>query len=102
MSRSAVPGTGRSWSPTTRRVYVSELEAATGKRVAAPEAIEPAADKSATKEDPQARGAAIEIERTTDRPDADSGRYIPQDVPEPSQRDPEPEKIRNRRLEMGM
>ena len=52
------------------------LEAVTGERIAALEAVEPALDKSAVKEDARERGAAIGAEGAHGPPDADPGRGL--------------------------
>ena len=73
------------------------LEAVTGERIAALEAVEPAMDKSAAKEGARDRAAAIGAEGAP--PDADPGRDHARDTPATER---EPEKVRERGFEMEM
>ena len=77
-----------------------QLESVTGERIAALEAVEPAIDRSAAKDDGRLRDVALDIERTVDRPEADPGRDTAKEAPEPPQREPEPEKVREFEMEM--
>ena len=63
-------------------------------------AVEPAADKSAAKEDGKHRDMALEVERTVDRPDADCSRHTAKEAPEPPQRELEPEKTHELEMEI--
>ena len=76
------------------------LEAVTGERIAALEAVEPAIDRAAAKEDGRDRSEAIGAERTSRAPDA--GRETAKDAPEPLERGAEREKVRERGFEMEM
>ncbi len=84
------------------RALSEELEAVTGERVAALEAVEPAMDQSEVQHDGKHKDAALDIEPTPDTPDIDSGRSAAKEAPEPSQREPEPvqEKVRDFEMEM--
>ncbi len=74
------------------------LEAVTGERIAALEAVEPAIDKAAAKED--GRDAALGAERTLGA--SDTGRDATKVAPERPAREAEPDKVRERGLEMEM
>ncbi len=76
------------------------LEAVTGERIAALEAVEPAIDKAAAKEDGRDRGVAPALERMPD--ETDTGRESAKDAPEPPAREAEPQKVRERGFEMEM
>jgi len=80
------------------RALRERLEAVTGERIAALEAVEPAMDKSAVKEVARDRGAAIGAEGAP--PDADPGRDHAKDAPATPER--EPEKVPERGFEMEM
>ena len=76
------------------------LEAVTGERIAALEAIEPAMDKPAAKEGGRDRRAAMGMEGAHAPPEANPGRDRARDAPATSER--EPEKVRERGFEMEM
>ncbi|MYG52498.1 MAG: hypothetical protein F4204_09150 [Rhodospirillaceae bacterium] len=76
-----------------------QLEAVTGERIAALEAVEPVLDRTA-KEDGRDRSAVPEVKRTPGGPDA--GHEAAKDAPEPPAREAEPEKVRERGFEMEM
>ena len=76
------------------------LEAATGERVAALEAIEPAMDRAAVKESVRDKGATPALERTPGAPH--SGRETVKEAPEPPAREAESQKVRERGFEMEM
>ena len=82
------------------RALRERLEAVTGERIAALEAVEPALGKSAAKESVKDRGAAIGAEGTHAPPDADPGRDHAKEAPPAPER--EPEKVRERGFEMEM
>ena len=77
-----------------------QLETVTGERMAALEAVEPAVDRSAAKEDGRLRDVALDIEPAVGRPEADPGRDTAKEAPELPQREPEPEKVREFEMEM--
>ena len=77
-----------------------QLEAVTGERIAALEAVEPATDKAAAKMDGRERVAAPGVERPPAAPDP--GRESAKDAPEPPAWEAEPEKVRERGFEMEM
>ncbi|MXY39270.1 MAG: relaxase domain-containing protein [Rhodospirillaceae bacterium] len=76
-----------------------QLEAVTGERIAALEAVEPVLDRTA-KEDGRDRSAVPEAKRMPGGPDA--GRNAAKDTPEPPAREAEPEKVRERGFEMEL
>ena len=76
------------------------LEAVTGDRIAALEAVGPTMDKAAAKEDGRDRGAALGLERPPGAPD--TGRDAAKGAPEPPVREAEPEKARVRDFEREM
>ena len=84
------------------RALRERLESVTGERIAALEAVEPALDKSTVKEVARDRGAAIGAEGGHAPPDADPGRDHDRDAPAAPEREPEPEKVRERGFEMEM
>ena len=78
-----------------------QLEAVTGERIAALEAVEPAVDKSAAKEED--KNATIRWERASAPLDTDPGRDQAKEAPEPPEREAEPGKAREpREFEMEM
>ncbi len=79
---------------------VTDDAKALSERVAALEAVKPAADKSVAKEDGKHREVALEVERTVDKSDADPVRDAAKETPEPPQREPEQEKVREFEMEM--
>ncbi len=82
------------------RVLRERLEAVTGERIAALEAVEPAMEKSAAKEGARDRGAEVGAEGAHAPPDADPGRDHARESPATPER--EPEKVRERGFEMEM
>ncbi len=76
------------------------LEDVTGERIAALEAVGPAADRTAVKEAGRDRSAAPGAERTS--AGSDAGRDAGKAALEPAARDAEPEKARVREVEMEM
>ena len=76
------------------------LEAVTGERIAALEAVEPALDRAVANEDSRDRSAAIGAERKADA--SDSAREAAKKTPEPPAREAEPQKVRERGFEMEM
>ena len=76
------------------------LEAVTGERIAALEAVEPAIDKAAAKEDGRDRGVAPALERMPD--ETDTGRQSAKEAHEPHAREAEPQKVRERGVEIEM
>ena len=82
------------------KVLRETLEAATGERIAALEAIEPAMERAAAKESVRERGAAPALERMPGP--TDTGREAAKEAPEPPAREAEPQKVRDRGFEMEM
>ena len=76
------------------------LEAVTGERIAALEAVEPAMERAAKKEHGRDRGAAPTLERMPD--ETNTGRESAKESPEPPAREAEPQKVRERGVEMEM
>ena len=75
-----------------------QLETVTGERIAALEAVGPAMDRAAARED--GRNAALGAEPTTGA--SDTGRESAKEAPEPPVREAEPDKVRERGFEMEM
>ena len=76
------------------------LEAVTGEQIAALEAVGPAMDKAAAKEDGRDRGAGSGAERTPGTPD--SGRDAVKEAPGPPAGETERHKVREHGIEMEM
>ena len=77
-----------------------QLEAVTGERIAALEAVEPAMDREAEKEDGRNRRAGSALERTPAT--TETGRESSKKASEPPAREAEQQKVRERGFEMEM
>ena len=77
-----------------------QLEAVTGERIAALEAVEPAMDKAAEKDNGRDRSAGLGADRTSGS--TDSGRGVAKEAPELPAKEAEPQKVRDRGFEMEM
>ena len=84
------------------RALRERLEAVTGERIAALEAVESALDKPAAKEGARDRGTAIGTEGAHAPPDSDPGRDHAREAPAAPEREAESEKVRERGFEMEM
>ena len=76
------------------------LEAVTGERIAALEAVEPGMDKAAEKANARDRSATLGADRTSGS--TDSGRGAAKEAPEPPAKQAEPRKVRESGFEMEM